>query len=56
MQFNRWTAVLGSQGKLYNVAVGDVLADGERVLSISKSGVILEKEGKSKKISIISSI
>jgi hypothetical protein len=43
---NRWGAVLGYQGNLYSVFSGDVLPpDGSKVISISKSGVILEKNG-----------
>lgn len=50
----RWHAVLGYQGRLYNVLVGDVLpADGSTVKSIDKSGVILEKDGVRKKISLV---
>ena len=50
----RWNAVLGYEGSLYSVHVGDILpADGSKVISISKSGVILEKEGKRKKVSMV---
>ncbi|GEM_PF-1345204 len=57
MQLGRWNAVLGNQGKLYNVHVGDVLPlDNSVVASISKSGVVLQKEGKRRKISILSAI
>lgn len=50
----RWNAVLGYQGNLYNVSVGDVLpADGSVVKSINKSGVTLEKNGVIKKISLV---
>ncbi|EKD54529.1 MAG: hypothetical protein ACD_60C00073G0003 [uncultured bacterium] len=56
MQFNRWSAVLGSQGKLYNVSTGDHLADGSVVRSINRNGVTLEKEGETKRISLIPSI
>lgn len=39
-----WNAVLGYQGTLYNVKPGDIIsADGSVVLSIDKSGVLLEK-------------
>lgn len=51
---NKWNAVLGYQGTLYNVMVGDVLpADGSKVVSIDKSGVVLEKDGAKKKISLV---
>lgn len=54
MQMDRWTAVLGYQGKLYNVSVGDVLpADGWTVQSISKEGVILKKDDVTRKISLV---
>lgn len=50
----RWGAVLGYQGSLYNVSVGDVLpADGSKVIGIDKSGVTLEKNGEKKKISLV---
>ncbi len=57
MEFGRWTAVLGAEGKLYNVSVGDVLpTDGSVVVSINRNGVTLIKNGKRRKVSIISSI
>lgn len=50
----KWNAVLGYQGALYNVSVGDILpADGSTVMVIDKSGVILEKNGVKKKISLV---
>ena len=51
----KWNAVLGAQGSLYSVTVGDVLpADGSTVLSIDKSGVILGgKDGQQKKLSMV---
>lgn len=49
-----WTAVIGASGKLYSVKAGDVLAaDGSVVLGINRSGVLLEKEGKRTKISMV---
>ncbi|MHB1948373.1 MAG: hypothetical protein ACYCQI_09695 [Gammaproteobacteria bacterium] len=57
MELGKWSAVLGLQGKLYNVYIGDVLPiDGSVVTSINKNGVILVKDGKRRKISIISSL
>jgi type IV pilus biogenesis protein PilP len=54
MQMNRWAAVLGYQGKLYNVSVGDILpVDGWTVASISKEGVTLKKDNMRKKISLV---
>lgn len=50
----RWSAVLGYQGSLYNVSVGDVLpADGSVVKSIDKTGVVLERDGMRKKVSLV---
>jgi hypothetical protein len=57
MQLGRWNAVIGSQGKLYNVIVGDVLTpDNSVVVSINKNGVMLRKNGQVRKVSIMSSI
>lgn len=54
MQFNKWSAVLGNSGKLYNVSVGDVLPlDGSTVISINKSGVVLRTNGMKRKISLV---
>ena len=50
----QWSAVVGSQGNLYSVRVGDILpADGSRVMSIDKSGIMLQKNGATRKISLI---
>lgn len=49
----RWGAVLGSQGNLYSVSIGDVLQDKSVVISIDKSGVLLEKNGVRQKISLV---
>lgn len=52
----KWTAVLNGK-KLYNVSVGDVLVDdGSVVVSINRSGVTLEKDGKQTKFSMVSVI
>lgn len=49
-----WSAVLGYQGNLYNVHVGDILpVDGSKVLSIDRTGLILEKDGIRRKISMV---
>lgn len=51
---NRWTAVVGYQGNLYNVQVGDILPpDNSMVISIGKTGVLLEKNGVKKKVSLV---
>lgn len=54
----RWNAVIGYQGKLMNVFIGDTLpADGSLVTNIDKSGVTLKlKDGNTKKISMVSII
>lgn len=50
----KWSAVLGYQGKLFNVAVGDILPpDGSRVASINRAGVVLEKDGEKTKVSLV---
>ncbi len=57
MQLGKWSAVIGSQGKLFNVVVGDVLdPDSSVVVSINKSGVILRKNGVTRKVSIMTAI
>jgi len=57
MQLNKWSAVLGYQGKLYDVSVGDVLPiDGSVVEKIFKDGVVLNKDGNKRKISLVSAI
>jgi type IV pilus biogenesis protein PilP len=54
---NRWNAVLGFQGSLFQVGIGDILpADESRVVHIDRTGVILEKNGVKKKISLVSII
>lgn len=50
----RWGAVLGAQGNLYSVTVGDVLPlDKSVVISIDKSGVLLEKDSVRRKLSLV---
>jgi hypothetical protein len=57
MQLHKWNAIIGYQGKLFNVAVGDVLAaDGSVVVDINKNSVTLKKEGETRKISITTGI
>lgn len=54
MEFNRWTAVIGNQGKLYHVSVGDVLPmDGSVVVSIGRDGIVLIKDNVKRKISLV---
>lgn len=51
---SQWNAVIGYQGNLYSVHVGDVLPiDGSKVLSIDKSGLILERNGVKRKLSMV---
>lgn len=54
----RWNAVMGYQGKLMNVFIGDTLpADGSKVVSIDKSGVTLKLEdGTTKRVSLVTII
>jgi type IV pilus biogenesis protein PilP len=57
MQLHQWSAILGYQGKLYNVTVGDTLPpDNSKVTQITSSHVTLRKDGKSRKVSVLSSI
>lgn len=49
-----WTAVIGAGGTLYNVRSGDVLAmDGSVVVAINRNGVMIEKDGKRTKLSMV---
>lgn len=51
---SQWNAVIGYQGNLYSVHVGDVLPiDGSKVVSIDSSGLILEKGGIRRKLSMV---
>jgi hypothetical protein len=53
----KWSAILNYRDSLYNVQVGDVLPpDGSTVVAIDKTGVMLEKDGIKKKISLVSII
>lgn len=53
LQF-RWGAVVGYQGSLYHVQVGDILPpDGSKVISINKSGIVLQKSGARRKVSLV---
>lgn len=57
MQLGRWSAVLESEGKLYNVMVGDLLPpDNSRVVSINKNYVTLQKNKKTRMISMVPTI
>ncbi len=56
MQFNRWSAVLNSQGKMYSVSIGDTLFDGSTVTSINKNGVVLTRDGKRRRITLQTTI
>ncbi len=56
-QSQRWSAVLGNAGKLYSVTIGDTIpTDGSVVVSIDTDGVVLEKDGKKRRIAISSTI
>ncbi len=57
MQGDRWTAVLGYQGKLFNVSVGERLpTDGSIVTAINENAVTLQQNGRTKEITMLSSI
>lgn len=50
----QWTAVLGFSGALYSVKNGDVLpGDGSVVIGIQRDGVLLEKNGTRRMISMV---
>lgn len=50
----KWSAVIGQGGNLYNVSVGDILPpDRSKVVSINKAGVVLERNGVRKKVSLV---
>jgi type IV pilus biogenesis protein PilP len=50
----RWSAVIGYQGNLYSVSVGDILPpDGSRVVNINKSGVTLERNNVRRRVSLV---
>ena len=58
-QGHKWTAILAPESKptaMVSVRVGDVLEDGSMVESISRDGVLVKHDNKTKKISIASSI
>lgn len=51
---NRWNAVIGYQGNLFHVQVGDVLPSDQSVVQeIDGNGVVLEKDGVTKKLSLV---
>lgn len=51
---NRWNAVIGFEGKLYSAMIGDILPpDGSKVVNINRGGVLLEKDGAIRKISLV---
>ncbi|MCE3237301.1 MAG: hypothetical protein K0R24_282 [Gammaproteobacteria bacterium] len=57
MQLHKWNAIIGYQGKLFNVGIGDVLAaDGSVVTDINKNSVTLKKDGGIRKINITTGI
>jgi type IV pilus biogenesis protein PilP len=54
MQLNKWNAVIGFQGKPYQVTTGTVLPpDGSEVVNIDSSAVVLEKNGRKRKITLV---
>jgi hypothetical protein len=50
----RWSAVLGAKGVLYNVHIGDVLPlDNSKVVNIDRSGVVIQRRGVRKRLSLV---
>ncbi len=57
MRLHQWNAILGYQGQLYNVSIGDTLPpDGSKVTRITSTYVALRKDGKTRRIAVLSSI
>lgn len=51
---DRWSAVIGVQGALFSIHVGDIIpADGSKVISINSRGIVLERNGKERKVSLV---
>ena len=51
---NKWRAVIGYNNKLYNVSNGDILPpDQSTVVAVNKDGVVLEKDGIRKRLSLV---
>lgn len=50
----QWRAVLGAQGRLFNVKVGDILPlDGAKVMAINSGGVTVERNGMTRRFSMV---
>jgi len=57
MRYGKWNAVIGYEGHLFTVSVGDILPpDNSTVKNISRNSVTLRKNGKIRKVSVVSSI
>jgi hypothetical protein len=57
MHEGRWSAVVGYNGRLFDVVIGQQLSpDGSVVTAIDRNGVTLMKDGKEKKIPMNSSV
>lgn len=56
MQLQKWTAVIGYNGKLYNVSIGDTLPGGWIVDAITRNAVLLRKDSKTQRVTIVSEI
>lgn len=51
---DRWSAVIGVQGALFSIHIGDIIpADGSKVTKINSRGIVLEKNGKERKVSLV---
>lgn len=57
MRYGKWNAVIGYQGHLFTVGVGDILPpDNSSVRSINQNGIVLRKSGKTRKVAVVSSL
>lgn len=57
MRYGKWNAVVGYQGHLFTVGVGDILPpDNSSVRSINQNGIVLRKSGKTRKVALVSSL
>lgn len=54
---NKWGAVISYASSFYTIHTGDILPpDGSTIISIDRTGVVLEKDGMRRKISMVSGI
>lgn len=51
---DRWSAVIGVQGALFSIHIGDIIpADGSKVMKINSRGIVLERKGKERRVSLV---